>query len=174
MKPIVPLTLRERFHLKDVLCMACIWGRDTLDQQVYAFVSVLGHRMLEFHSYIQSDGLVDPDGQFNCNIIISGKGEPTQDNHDFMAEKYLYSQERLNVRIFPGSIKPDISKVNHIPPDPNAKFLMRQVDGVRFGCLSTFGISEHPDRALIRRLAETFRAISSQPDAILVYSRKGE
>ena len=160
MKIAVSLTLRERLHVKNILCMVLIRGHTTANKSIYTFVSVLGHRFIELHTCIQRAEPIDLAGQFNCSIIMSGEGQPTQDNYDFMAEKYLFSQERMNVRIF--------------PPNLEAPLLISRIDGLRIGLLSTFGISEVPERALIIRLAETFRAMSSEPDVEIIYSRKGE
>jgi WD40 repeat protein len=162
---------RDRMELKNLLGFMEIRALDHDQNPIYGFHSGLGHRVVAFFEHLQAGMyLLDP-AQFRFSVILSGAGQPDDEQRADMLEKYLYSSDRINVRRFPGEPKCDFVTAKSMENDSSVQKMFSRVTSVRFGVIASFGVSS---QQAIESMVLKLRAASNFPNDPIEYSNKGE
>lgn len=169
---------REEVRLPSTLCMVYLEcqgalpdeaeGKPRHEQQIGMYCSVLAHRLRQFQRDRQTVSPINL-RLYNFSIVLSFPSKASDEHKAFMLEKYLFSPNATNVRIFPGDDSGGGSTVPETNTTNMEPFLVRQVDYIHIGLIATFF---GDDRPLITSLSEKIAQFDSIKRPLL-YSLKG-
>lgn len=180
---------RGRLVVKDILCMVYLEGKgqlpaqdeadapraapggaQPLDRPIGLYISLLGHRFLQLwedHFVVSPINLY----LYNASIVLTTGGRATEEHKAYMLEKFLFSPDKMNIRIFPknndqssgGGGIPE-AQTQNLPP-----FFMREITYVHIGLVATFFGDDRPLIERVSRKLNEHNTINRE----LVYSLKG-